>query len=202
MPDFQTAYKETMGDEGGYSNNPHDAGGETYRGIARNFWGSWHGWAIIDQVKKRVAAQPVYGTANYTNWVHYLNSQLAAINPLQSDVAMFYKENFWDKNLLGQINDQDVANWLFNHIVNAGGRGVRWMQEAAGTVADGAMGPHTIAAINACDPADLLCKAKTNAVAYRLAKVQSDPSQRQFLHSWLSRDGLTEDEITKVLEAT
>ncbi|MDR1034997.1 MAG: hypothetical protein LBT40_00015 [Deltaproteobacteria bacterium] len=32
--------------EGGWANNPADSGGETFRGIARNFHKSWPGWAI------------------------------------------------------------------------------------------------------------------------------------------------------------
>lgn len=38
MADFDKAHLEVMGNEGGYANNPVDAGGETYKGIARKFW--------------------------------------------------------------------------------------------------------------------------------------------------------------------
>lgn len=37
MAIFNSAFKITMGNEGGYANNPDDSGGETYAGIARNF---------------------------------------------------------------------------------------------------------------------------------------------------------------------
>ena len=37
MADFNDAFDETMGHEGGYVNDSNDAGGETYRGISRRF---------------------------------------------------------------------------------------------------------------------------------------------------------------------
>jgi lysozyme family protein len=38
MTDFNQAFKITMNNEGGFSDNVNDRGGETWRGIARNFW--------------------------------------------------------------------------------------------------------------------------------------------------------------------
>lgn len=37
--------------EGGYSNDPRDTGGETFRGIARNKHPNWIGWPMIDAMK-------------------------------------------------------------------------------------------------------------------------------------------------------
>ena len=199
MADFLIAHKETMGDEGGYANNPADHGGETYKGIARRFWGSWPGWHAIDAYKENVAAQPAYGTAAYSAWVKALNASLAGNAVLQQSVLTFYQANFWDANHLGEITDQRVGTWLYNHIVNGGGRGVQWIQAAAGVPADGSIGPKTLAAINAADPAALLGTAMDNAVAYRLAKVKAEPDQRQFLHSWLERDGVPEARIQQVM---
>jgi lysozyme family protein len=200
MAEFNAAFQETMGDEGGYANNPADAGGETYKGIARKFWGAWQGWRIVDQVKKGMTAQPQYDTGSYQNWVKELNRQLAANRMLQGFVLDFFKANFWDKNLLGGINNQTVATWLFNHAVNGGARGIQWMQAAAGVICDGAMGPKTVAAINAADASALLDKAMDNAVAYRLADVKAHPDQKQFLCSWLHRDGVSADKIKAIME--
>jgi lysozyme family protein len=38
MSDFQLAFQETIGYEGGYSNNPSDYGGETKYGIAKRWY--------------------------------------------------------------------------------------------------------------------------------------------------------------------
>jgi lysozyme family protein len=197
--DFLITNKKTMGDEGGYANNPADQGGETYKGIARKSWGAWPGWHAIDAYKEHVSAQPVYGTAAYSLWVKQMDRTLAANKVLQQSVVSFYQVNFWNANHLGEVNDQGVATWLYNHIVNGGGRGVKWIQAAAGVTVDGSVGEKTIAAINAANPAALLDKAMDNAVAYRLAKVKADPSQKQFLNSWLARDGVPEAKIRQMI---
>jgi lysozyme family protein len=199
MAYFLIAHKLTMGAEGGYANNPSDHGGETYKGIARAFWGKWPGWQIVDAYKAKRLAQPPYGTAAYALWVKLLNRDLANDPTLQQSVLNFYQENFWVANHLNEVIDQDVANWLYNHMVNGGARGAQWIQAAAGVAPDGSIGPKTIAAINAANPAELLDKAMDNAVAYRLAKVRQEPDQRQFLRSWLARDGVCAAKIDAVM---
>jgi lysozyme family protein len=195
MADFDKAHAKTMGNEGGFAHNPADAGGMTYKGIAREFWPTWQGWRGIDAALGNMVKMPRYGTEECRNWVKHLNSTLAGMPLLQKYVLDFYEANFWKAYSLGEIQNQEVAEWLYDHTVNAAARGVKWIQEAAGVTPDGGVGPITLAAINAADPKDLLEKAKGIAVAYRLAKVEKDPTQKQFLHSWLSRDGLTEEEI-------
>lgn len=201
MAEFLTAHNKTMGNEGGYANNPADAGGETYKGIARKFWPKWGGWAFIDQTKKGMTAQPHYGTGAYFNWVKTLNKTLAANLTLQKHVLTFYAANFWDPNHLGEIVDQTVAEWTYDHIVNAGARGAMWLQLAASCKPDGAIGPKTIAAVNATDPAHLLERCEDVAGAYRLDKAEANPSQIQFLTSWLRRDGQPESIIAMVRRA-
>ena len=49
MAIFNSAFQITMGNEGGYANNPADSGGETYKGIAKNYWPNWEGWTAVDQ---------------------------------------------------------------------------------------------------------------------------------------------------------
>lgn len=202
MADFTEAHRKTMGNEGGYAFNPNDAGGETYKGIARKFHGQWRGWTAIDRIKDKLVKMPPYGSGGYRGWVKVLNrlNRTAELdNALQSAVLDFYKREFWDVNRIGEIVSQDVAEWVYDHVVNGGARGAKWIQEAAGVVPDGAIGTKTLAAINAAEPAELLEKAKQIAGAYRLKRIKDDPTQRQFAHSWLSRDGYTEDEIKSLL---
>jgi len=106
--------------------------------------------------------------------------------------------NFWDANRIGMIENQDVANWLYDHAVNAGGRGIRWMQLAARVTPDGAIGTKTLVAINAADPEKLLQRAEDIAGAYRLDRAHEDPSQISFLMSWLKRDGQPESILEHV----
>jgi lysozyme family protein len=202
MADFLPAHQATMGDEGGWAYNPADHGGETYKGIARNFWGHWKGWGIVDQIRiDEMVPSPPYGGPGYSLWVKLFNRKLAEHSGLQVLVRTFYFNNFWTANHLDQINAQDVANWLYNHIVNGGGRGVKWMQIAARVTPDGGIGPKTIAAINATPAAELLARAEDVAGAYRLDVAHQDPSQIQFLTSWLTRDGQPPEIIAQVRAA-
>jgi len=201
MADFNTAHQKVTQNEGGYANNPADAGGETYKGVARKFWPNWDGWKYVDGVKANTTPPPAYGTPAYRNYAAYLNRTLAALAALQQLVFDFYRTNFWDKYRLSGINDQAVATWLYDHAVNGGARGIKWMQEAAGVEADGVLGPLTMQAVNGADPAALLREAEAVAASCRLERAAADPSQIQFLPSWLRRDGVSEDEIVRVMQA-
>ncbi|MDR3578381.1 MAG: glycosyl hydrolase 108 family protein [Oryzomonas sp.] len=201
MADFNAASRQVMGNEGGYSNNPADAGGETYKGIARKFWPQWGGWKFVDGVKANAVEPPASGTQAHQNYVAYLNRCLGGLTSLQQLVLDFYKRNFWDKYRLSEVNDQAVATWIYDHVVNGGGRGAMWIQEAVGVKADGAIGPQTIQAINAVDPKALLRDACDVAAFYRLDRASADLSQLQFLPSWLRRDGVSDEEIRQVMRA-
>lgn len=183
MADFLKAHAKTARNEGGYANNQADAGGETYAGIARNFWPRWSGWVAIDALKRH---------SNFPKC-------LVNIPALQKAVLEFYSVNFWQANRLGEIVNQDVADWVYDHVVNGGARGIEWLQEAVGVTVDGSLGPKTLAAINAAEPQALLHRCMIVASLYRLQKAHDRPSQGQFLHSWLERDGLPEELIKRVL---
>ena len=53
MANFNESFNITLGYEGGYSNDPDDAGGETYKGISRRYHPGWKGWALIDELKSK-----------------------------------------------------------------------------------------------------------------------------------------------------
>ncbi len=180
MAQFDPAYAITMRNEGGYANNPSDHGGETYKGIAINFWPNWHGWPIVHSI---AATHPAS-----------LNAALAANADLQQMVQSFYKANFWDTESLDNVNDQQVANQLFDIAVNMGtGTASKFLQQAVNALSpgkldvDGQIGPLSIAAANAADPEDLynaICQLRR---ARYEAIIQANPSQQQFANSWFSR---------------
>lgn len=201
MAEFLPAHRRTMGAEGGFANNPADGGGMTYKGIARKYWGHLPLWKIVDSHLTHLPPQPQYGTRAYRLWVAPLNMRLAADVALQSAILGFYKAVLWDANRLGEVRDQPVADWLYDHVVNGGGQGVKWIQKAAGVNPDGQIGPKTIAAINSFNPHVLLNRAEDEAAVYRLSRAKAKPSQIQFLPSWLTRDGLSETEIAHVMAA-
>lgn len=173
MADFKIAFGLTGHNEGGYANNPADHGGETYAGIARNFWPSWSGWHVIDSYTK-------FGLRN-------IDRILSTDQVLTNLISLFYKQNFWDVNKLDQINDQQLANNVYDFGVNSGvGKSAKTLQLACGVTVDGIIGSKTIACANSID-------AKTLYDAYNAARtafyhsLAQNPGQLQFLKSWMSR---------------
>jgi len=145
MADFNIAYEKTGGFEGGYSNNPADAGGETIFGIARNFNKDWEGWVIVDSIKK-----------NNTNFKSLLESN----SELKELAKSLYRKVYWDSLKLNEF-EQEISNELYDTSVNQGqGRAGEAMQRALNILnrnqkdykdidTDGSIGVNTITAYNA-----------------------------------------------------
>ncbi len=179
MADFKTSYKLTGGNEGGYANDPHDRGGETYAGIARNFWPNWKGWAYVDAAKKQ-----------YGSNIHAINASLKANPVVQDLVSGFYMANFWNVDQLSHINDQRVADTLYDCSVNQGtGEAAHILQDACNVLSipkiksDGAIGPATLVMANSLD-AELLY-GEINE--FRKASYKKDKGFDRYGAVWLSR---------------
>jgi len=199
MAVFEVAHDLTMGNEGGFANNPADVGGMTYKGIAIKYHTTWRGWQYVKNTLAAAVNQPPYGSAEYRNWARYINKQLEDIPSLQKLVLEFYRANFWQANCLDLVGSQTVANQMYDWAVNTGSRGNKWIQRALGIEDDGSIGPKTIAAINAADASKLLLEAREHAKAHRLKVVADKPSQKQFLVGWLTRDGFSKEEIKEII---
>lgn len=104
MADFKKAIEKILLSEGGYSHDPNDSGGETYKGISRKFWPDWSGWRLVDQHKADTEFPKVLSKDVY----------------LQDLVVSFYKKNFWDKIGGDFIDSQSVAGLLVDSAVNEG----------------------------------------------------------------------------------
>lgn len=99
MANFWEAWDLTKVHEGGYSNNPNDTGGETYRGISRKYNPSWNGWQLLDTLTP---------TTNFTN------------TTLDNLAATYYKSIYWGATLGELIHSQQLANVIFDSAVIAG----------------------------------------------------------------------------------
>lgn len=182
MADFKTSFIHTIRNEGGYANNKADNGGETYMGIARNYWGTWKGWSQIDSIKKH------FGTDAKTININ------AGSNPvLQAQVQEFYKANFWYPNNLQLLNDQQLANNVYDFGVNAGiGASGKRLQMAANALGcdlavDGQVGNKTIAEVNKLSVKAVYEAFNTERKKYYDNIIAKNPSQKQFKNSWYSR---------------
>lgn len=186
MAKFEIAEKLTGINEGGYANNKKDRGGETFAGIARNFWPKWAGWKYIDRYKadylKAFSANKTGLTL--AKWVNA--SAKVPTEPVRNLIVKFYKENFWDINRLDQINDQQLANTIYDFGVNSGkGRAVQFLEQIFGVVKDGIMDIEVIRRANLANPNELHAKYNAARKSFYLSIAKDD--QAQFLDSWLSR---------------
>lgn len=196
MADFNQSYYKVMQIEGGYSNDPTDNGGETYKGIARKFWPDWAGWKIIDQIRF------VHGKslALTTEVITSFKTEYQALQPL---VVQFYKDRFWN-TYQGDSMPQELGDEMFDCAVNLGvGTAGKFLQRAlsclnrndpswyADLVDDGAVGPGTLKALKAYlskDPVDLLVKIiNVQQGAYYMEFMKKSPAQEKFARGWFTR---------------
>lgn len=106
MAKFIDAYKKVLNNEGIYSNDPDDAGGETYKGISRKANPNWDGWISIDAIKK---SHPTT-----------FKSILKKTPELEKKVQDLYKDKYWDCFELDDVPNQLVAEQMFDTAVNQG----------------------------------------------------------------------------------
>lgn len=182
---FGIAYERTNRFEGhGLSNHYADRGGETYAGISRLHHPGWGGWPIIDRTLK--VGRPLVGVdaTNLSN----LHQQL-------------FRDEFWQPAGCGLLEDQDVANELYDSAVNCGvRRAVEWLQTALNTcnrrgqrwpdiAVDGKVGKQTASVVVAAcaNPQTrwlLLQVMETFQRAHYVQLAMADPMQEENLLGW------------------
>lgn len=175
MADFKPAYKFAMQWEGGYSNDPDDRGGETYKGVARNAHPNWEGWHIIDDVKS---------TRKLKRNDLIKNS---ALDRLHYEYA---KHIFWDEPGINKINNQAVANVIFDWFWGSGYIGLTGALKVANAMAKNKVkkwGASAIDLINSIDPDVYLSNLFKVRKDFLLAVVKKKPTQQKFLKGWLNR---------------
>jgi lysozyme family protein len=141
MANFDTAIKKILQSEGGYANDPDDEGRETYAGISRRFFPKWEGWKIVDGYKGRIGLR---------------QNQKIPLRSICLKIEDFYEKYFWRPLRCEKIENQSVAESLFDCAVNTGKRpAVRELQRLTNTYIpsakieiDGIIGPKTLKAVN------------------------------------------------------
>lgn len=191
MANFKQAFQITLGHEGGYVFDPDDAGGETYRGIARRYHPSWPGWGNIDKLKQQ------------TDSPRQLNRLLGKDEDLQQQIHDFYKQNYWDPFQGDLVESQDLAEELFDTGVNMGVQhAVRFLQEGLNLLnrnqksfkdilEDGKSGPATLGALCAYlakDPPEHLLKIMNILQGmHYIESMRKSPTQEKYARGWLKR---------------
>lgn len=169
--DWEKAIAFVLKEEGGYSFDPNDRGGETMFGICRRDWNDWPGWKIVEARK----ALPDF-PAN-------INDDPGLIQAAKD----FYRVNFWEKCHCDEV-PSPLAIALFDGAVNQGvGGAVRSLQIAIGNLeVDGAMGDKTKAAVFKAGPTILRRFLAQRMVRY-IRTIMKDNTQEAWADNWSNR---------------
>ena len=147
------AFTKLLGHEGGYSNNPMDPGGATM-------------WGVTERVAR--AAGYVGDMCNM---------------PQSFATQKVYLPSYWAPVKADQLPDS-LRFDVFDGAVNSGvSQSVKWLQQSVGTNPDGVIGPLTIAAANAINPALVLAKYN----GYRLMFMTNLSVWPTFSKGWARR---------------
>ena len=138
--------------------------GHTLISIARNPNPDWPGWEYIDRGE----------------------------TPPSQMVRDYYRVGWWNPVRGDDIVDQRVAYTLYSFATNRSSRlrpttAIKLAQLVAGATPDGAMGPKTVAAINAMQPELFVARYALARLARYEQIVRRNRSQGRFLLGWLSR---------------
>lgn len=172
MAHFESAFAKTLFHEGGYVNDPDDLGGETFKGIARNMHPTWTGWTIIDHCKE---------LPNFPD----IMEELPEMN---SEVEKFYYTHFWQKIKGDAIQNQSVAESVFDFCVNSGVKtGVSIAQKVLEVNSDGIVGPVTLKNINNYNPELFLASFTLAKIARYVHLVKIRSENRKFFFGWIRR---------------
>jgi lysozyme family protein len=168
---FETSFEHLLKWEGGYGNNPHDAGGATNLGVIQEEYDRYRD-------RKELSRQSV----------RYIS---------KNEAEEIYKTEYWDATRCGELN-AGVANCLFDADVNSGdSRGVQWLQEAANAIygkaavaVDKKCGPETVRAANGLSPPQLIDSMLNLRLAFMHVARNSKTGEAlwpTFGHGWQSR---------------
>lgn len=190
MANFLMAFEKTMGHEGGYSLDPDDAGGETYRGVSRRYHPEWEGWKVIDDVKSNPDFPRI----------------LDSLPQLQDAIRAFYQRYYWDINSLSAFESQAIAEEMFDTGVNMGrNRAAKFLQESLNylnrngrsyddLVVDGVIGPATLKALSFIlyHNEEMLLLKILNVLqgSFYLDYMRRKPSQEKYMRGWFNRVNL------------
>lgn len=164
MTAFDQAFDALLGHEGGYSCEHADPG-------------NWTGGAVGEGILKGTK----YGidSASYP--------ALDIRNLTEDQARAIYRRDYWER-VRGDDLPPGLALLVFDAAVNNGvDRATRWLQIAAGTEVDGALGPQTLAAVAGVLAARGPIPLCVEFMAQRTVFMAALPTWRTFGLGWARR---------------
>jgi lysozyme family protein len=153
---FEKALAAVLKSEGGFVNNPKDPGGMTNLGVTIKTWESFVGRNVTEKEMRNLTPEMV---------------------------GKMYQQKYWNAVKADDL-PEGVDYLAFDFAVNAGpGRAAKLLQQAVGVTADGAIGPATLKAVAAMQPADLIEKYSAAKESF----YRSLPTFETFGKGWLRR---------------
>lgn len=165
MADYKKLIPTVLKWEGGWANDPADAGGPTMKGIT---------------------------LATYTAYCSKKGLKLPTTQQLknisQEEWEEIFKTMYWDRWKADNIKSQSVANLLVDWLWTSGLYGIKFPQRLLGLQDDGIVGPKTLAAINNYPNQEELFKKLWDRRKQHFTSIaNSRPSNKKFLKGWLNR---------------
>ena len=158
MANFGAAIGTVLAHEGGYVNDPHDAGGETNFGISKRSYPQ-----VDIGTLTREGAEAIY---RRDWWDRHRYGEID------------------DQGVATKVFDLAVnmgptqAHKILQRALCRSGQRVK---------VDGILGPATMGCVNQASPATLLDALRSEAAAFYMQLVNRKPSQARFLNGWMRR---------------
>lgn len=174
---FERALRHVLVMEGGFTDDPHDPGGPTNKGITLGVYAAWKGEAVSAGSTQRLRA---------------------ALKKIpDAEVREIYRQRYWRTAGCATLPPA-LALMQFDTGVNHGPvTAIRILQEVVGTVVDGEIGPATLSAVAAKPLLDILDAYAGN----RRKRYRAMPHFWRFGRGWLNRVDRTLD-LARTIAAT
>lgn len=168
MPRFDECMSFVLQWEGGFVDDPDDAGGATNQGITQAVYDKWRSNHEL----------PYQSVRNLAAW----------------ERDSIYRELYWDR-IAGEMLPAPVDLVVFDAAVNSGvSRASKWLQRLVDAADDGVIGDQTLKLVAQCDAYELaaaFCEVRQDFIFDIVAR---KPSQKKFLKGWTRRIEAVRDE--------
>lgn len=155
--------------EGGFVDDPADAGGATNMGIT--------GYTLRRWIRGVGGHVPKPGAET--------RAMVRALG--RPEARAIYQKLYLERWRIDRIKDDRLREHLLDCVVLYGPKAIRWMQVFLGVTADGIIGPITLRAAARRSPAAVNWELFKARLIYTARRVKRKPDQAKFLPGWTAR---------------